>query len=157
MGGAASAARVLAVCLGIACSSGCFLFRGGGEQSVEDPQVVAFALRIDTFYRLFLNTPLDVRSTFDNPTLRAYFQNQEDFSAFYASLAADARRSLLRNATPLQVEIDGFRFEGDDVALVDVRFVGRHTRRLRFGDVEIARTDTWRRVDGTWLLSPDKL
>jgi len=136
---------------------GCFLFGGGGEEPVQDPDVVAFAERIDRFYNIFQDTPLDIRATFDNPTLRSYFLSEEDFSAFYASLAAGARRSLLRNATPTRVEIDEFRFESENVAIVDVRFIGRHTRRLRFGEVEIARTDTWRRVDGRWILSPDKL
>jgi len=137
--------------------SGCFLFGGPSEAPVQDPEVVEFAERIDGFYTIFEDTPLDTRATFDNPALRAFFLNEEDFAAFYASLAAGARRSLLRNATPTRIEIDEFRFESENVAVVDVRFIGRHTRRLRFGEVEIARSDTWRRVDGRWILSPDKL
>lgn len=137
--------------------SGCFGFGSVDPERVEDPSIVAFAERIDRFYTSFEDIPLDIRATFDDPERRQFFDSEEDFASYYASLAAGARRALLRNSTPRQVVIDEFRFDGVGTATVDVRFVGDHVRQLRIGDVEIPRTDRWQRVDGRWILSPDKL
>ena len=34
---------------------------------------------------------------------------------------------------------------------------GDHERGLLFWDVELLRTDVWRRVEGGWVLDPEKL
>lgn len=151
------ALRLTVLVLGTGLSSGCFIFGGDTTERVEDASIVRFAERIDDFYRSFENTPLDLRSTFEDPERRAYFASEEDFSAYYASLAAEARRALLRNSTAREVVVDEFRFESEGVAVVDVRFIGKHVRRLRMGDVELPRKDTWRLLEDRWVLSPDKL
>ena len=133
-------------------------FGGGSTTETEtDPGVLRFAQRIDRFYRQLENLPLDVRLTFEDTSLRAYFSDGDQFSAYYASLADQIRRAQFRNATALRVDIGGFRFEGDDKAVVDLTLVGRHERTLRVGELEIMRTDTWRLVEGRWMVSPAKL
>jgi hypothetical protein len=136
--------------------AGCF---GGGSttETENDPQVLRFAQRIDRFYRQLENLPLDVRLTFEDTSLRAYFSDGQQFSAYYASLADQIRKAQFRNSTALRVDIGGFRFEADDRAVVDLTLVGRHERTLRVGELEITRTDTWRLVEGRWMVSPAKL
>jgi len=137
---------------------GCGLFRGSPTvEPVNEPQIVRFAERIDRFYRKIENTPLDVRATFEDPELRGYFANEADFASYYASLADSIRRSLFRNSTATRVNIQEFRFESPDVAAVEIVFVGLHVRRLRRGEIELPRRDTWRLVDDRWLLTPAKL
>lgn len=136
--------------------AGCF---GGGSttETETDPQVLRFAQRIDRFYRQLENLPLDVRLTFEDTSLRAYFSDGEQFSAYYASLADQIRKAQFRNSTALRVDIGGFRFEADDKAVVDLTLVGRHERTLRMGELAITRSDTWRLVEGRWMVSPAKL
>ena len=148
--------KVAALLASLLLLGGC----SGGRPTTEpenDPQIVRFAQRIDRFYRLLENLPLDVRLTFDDTALRGYFNDSEQFSAYYASLAGQIRRAQFRNSTALRVDIEEFRFEGDDKAVVVVTLVGRHERALRVGELEVERSDTWRLVDGRWMVSPAKL
>jgi hypothetical protein len=133
-------------------------FGGGSKTELEtDPQVLRFAQRIDRFYRQLENLPLDVRLTFEDTSLRAYFSDGEQFSSYYASLADQIRKAQFRNSTAVRVDIGEFRFESDDKAVVELTLVGRHERALRMGELELERRDTWRLVEGRWMVSPAKL
>ncbi len=136
--------------------AGCF---GGGSttETENDPQVLRFAQRIDRFYRQLENLPLDVRLTFEDTSLRAYFSDGQQFSAYYASLADQIRRAQFRNSIALRVDIGGFRFDSDEIAVVDVTLIGRHERALRVGELQLPRRDTWRFIEGRWMVSPAKL
>jgi hypothetical protein len=148
--------RLAAALAALWLCAGCF--GGGAKTELEnDEGVLRFAQRIDRFYRLLENLPLDVRLTFEDTGLRAFFSDGEQFSAYYASLADQIRKAQFRNATALRVDIGGFRFESDDTAIVDLTLVGRHERTLRMGELEILRSDTWRLVEGRWMVSPAKL
>ena len=132
----------------------------GGEaelEPVDDGAVLRFAARIEAFYRGLEAIPLDVLITYENPELREHFVDEVAFGDYYASLAYQVRRSQLRNSQIERFEIRDFHFESDDVARVELILVGRHQRTLRFWELELARTDTWRRVEGSWVLSPEKL
>ena len=124
---------------------------------MEDEPVLAFASRIGPFYARLERTRLDALSTFEDVELRRFFADERDFMDYYASLAAQVRAAHFRRSQPLEVEIREFHFPQGGQALVDVRLSGRHERALRFWSIEILRTDTWERVDGTWFLSPGKL
>lgn len=153
----ASLARVLSVVLLASVSGGCFFGGATPPEQVTDPGIVRFADRIDRFYRALENTPLDLRLTFEDDALRGFFANEADFSDYYAGLAGEIRAALFRNSTAYAVEVDAFRFPSEGLAVVDVRFRGRHRRRLRFGELELKRQDTWRLQDGRWVVSPAKL
>jgi hypothetical protein len=148
--------KLAGACLALVLCLGCF--GGGSTTELEtDPQILRFAQRIDRFYRLLENLPLDVRLTFEDTALRAYFSDEEQFSAYYASLADQIRRAQFRNSTAQRVDIGPFRFDSDETAVVDVTLIGRHERALRVGELELPRRDTWRLVDGRWMVSPAKL
>ena len=137
--------------------TGCGLLGGGSGLPEADPDVVAFARRIDGFYRLLENRPLDVQATFENPEIRGYFGSDDDFQTYYALLAAQIRRGLFRNSKVARAEIVEFRFPETDLAVVQVRLSGPHERSLRIGGAEAMREDTWARVSGRWVVSPGKL
>ena len=124
---------------------------------VEDADALRFAQRIQGFYGALENMPIDSLLTYESPELRAYFENERAFSDYYASLAGDLRDADFRNGRAERIVIDEFRFTGPGEATVDLTLVGRHMRRLRFWERKFRRTDRWRQVGGTWLLSPSKL
>jgi hypothetical protein len=149
-------ALALAGLLAVLPVSGCFSGRKGFEVE-QDPGVLAFAERIRSFYDAIEEIPLDVELTYGKSDLRTYFASEGEFASYYAGLAAQLRAAQLRNATLTRVSIVEFRFEGDSVARVDLRLIGRHERQLRFGQLELPRQDTWQRRDGRWMVTPDKL
>ena len=134
---------------------GCF--SGGAFEEEQDPGVLAFADRIQDFYDSIESIPLDVELTYGNSALRSFFASESDFAAYYASLAQQLRRAQFRNATLNQVSIVEFRFDGDGIARVDLLLTGRHERALRLRELELERRDTWQRLNGRWLVTPDKL
>jgi hypothetical protein len=143
--------------IGLAALAPLGCFSGGGFEVERDPSVLAFADRIQSFYDSIEEIPLDVELTYGNSELRAFFASEGDFAAYYASLAAQLRRAQVRNTTLNRVSIVEFRFDGDSIARVDLVLTGKHERSLRLGALELQRQDTWQRLDGRWLVTPDKL
>jgi hypothetical protein len=139
--------------------TGCSLFRGGEPpvEAVSSPEVAEFARSIQPFYDALENRPLDTAQTYENPKLRSFFQTTEGFAAYYAQLAGSMRAALFRNSTAQQIDIVNLSLESADRAKVDIEVVGRHERQLRRGELRIPRTDTWIRVDGRWVIAPEKL
>jgi hypothetical protein len=67
------------------------------------------------------------------------------------------RAADLRHRQAERVEIREFRMLRPEEAVVDLILYGHHTRRLRFWDIELPRSDTWVRADGRWVIKPEKL
>jgi hypothetical protein len=124
---------------------------------VPDAEAIGFQERASSFYRSLESVPLDALLTFEDPELRSYFAGQPDFNDYYSALANAVRAADFRDGQVSSLEILEFRFEQPDLARVEVRIAGKHQRRLRFWEIELRRTDTWRRHEGVWVLSPDKL
>ncbi len=137
---------------------GCF-WRGDARklEPVDERDVLLFAERIATFYATLARRSLDAYLTYEDESLRDYFDSPGAFSDYYASLANQVRDAHLRNSSAREVRVREFRFEDPDTVRVDLLLVGRHERGLRFWDIELERTDTWRRARGTWVLAPEKL
>ncbi|MCP4005644.1 MAG: hypothetical protein GY725_15750 [bacterium] len=124
---------------------------------VPEAEAIGFHERARSFYQALESVPLDALVTYEDPELKTYFAGPAAFADYYSSLA-DAVRSLnFRDGRVASLEIQEFRFERPDFARVELRISGKHQRRLRFWEMEMHRTDSWRRVDGVWLVSPDKL
>ncbi len=141
----------------VACAC---IWPGSGKdplEPVDERDIVAFAERISAFYGRLEKLPLNSLIAFEDPELRSYFEGDREFSDYFASVAAQVREASLRNTTADRVLIREFRFADEDLAEVDITLEGRHKRGLRWGLIELQRTDTWRRVGGIWSLSPDKL
>ncbi len=138
--------------LAVACASGT-----PAPAPAADPESLAFSERIESFYGALRGRPLDAFATYDDPKLRGYFAGPDEFSDWYAAVANRVRASNLRFGSPAEVRIRAFRFAGRDTATVDVVLAGPDKRPLRLGQVEVERTDVWRRSEGIWLLTPDRL
>ncbi len=136
------------------------IWPGGGSnplEPVDERDIVAFAERISAFYRRLEKLPLNSLIAFEDTELRSFFEDEREFSDYFASVAAQAREASLRNTRADRVLIREFRFSDENLAEVDITLEGRHMRGLRRGLIELQRTDTWRRMGGTWSLTPDKL
>jgi hypothetical protein len=141
----------------LALLAGCAWSGGPALEPVSEEEVLAFAERIEIFYRSLEDTPLDSLLTYQDEQLRSHFRDEAEFADYYAALANEVRRASLRNGHAQRVEIREFRFDGPEVAFVDVALLGRHQRGLLFWEIELRRTDTWRLEGGTWILAPEKL
>ena len=119
--------------------------------------VVRFSEWIESFYVVLENAPIDAVMTFENPALRSFFGSDSAYMDYYSSLANQVRRQNMLNTRPRKVIVNEFHFEGPDEALVEVTMSGPYQRRLWLWDIEVKRLDTWKRLDGIWLLTPDKL
>ncbi len=138
---------------------GCF---GGGSAQVSTVEVdvmdvVRFSERIESFYSALENVPIDAVMTFENPALPTFFASESAYMDYYSSLANQVRRENILNTRPRRVTVNEFRFQGPDEALVEVTLSGPYRRRLWPWEIEVERVDTWKRLDGVWLLTPDKL
>ena len=124
---------------------------------VADEEAAALAARVEDFYRQLERVSLTSSLTYSSPGLAEYFVSPAAFNDYFASLALQVRWADLRLDEAERIEVREFRLVDLDEAVVDVLLFGHHVRRLRFWEMELERTDRWRRVDGVWLLSPDRL
>ncbi len=139
--------------------SACLFFgdRAPDPTPVYEPDVLEFADRIQGFYGALEGISLDTLMTYQDGRLRAFFDDERDFTDYYAELATSVREATFRNARAKNIEILEFRFDRSDSATVDLILRGDHARGLLFWDTVVSRTDTWRRVDGRWMLKPEQL
>jgi hypothetical protein len=151
--GAAALATVLCACFGAAAPTAPI----APVSPVSDEEALQFAQRAERFYTALSEIPLDALITYDDKGLRGYFETPAAFADYYSALATEARRKTLRDGEAVSVKIREFHFESSDQAVVAFELRGEHERRLLFWDVKIDRRDVWRRVDGVWLVFPEKL
>jgi len=149
--------------LAVVCVVGLLACFGGGAPAsvpkppVSDDEAMQFALRAERFYHALQGVPLAATITYSNQELHQYFPTPAAFSDYYSSIATAVRQKTLRDGMARSVQIREFHFDGPDQAVVDVVFTGKHERELRFWDIDLDRHDIWRRVDGIWVIVPDKL
>jgi hypothetical protein len=124
---------------------------------ISDEEAILFAGRIERFYNSLAGVPLPALVTFQDPERQQYFPTPTAYADYYSSLATAARQNTLRDGEARTVTIREFRFDGPDQAVVDYVATGKHERELRFWDIDLERQDIWRRIDGVWMIAPDKL
>jgi hypothetical protein len=135
----------------------CGTFETGASANVEDAEAVAFARRAEAFYAALQGVPIPAIWTYERPELYGYFTGRPAFDDYFASLAMQVRKATLRDGRIERFVIEEFRLLAPDHAVVELKLVGHHERELRFWEIELPRTDTWRRVSGVWTVSPDRL
>jgi hypothetical protein len=138
---------------------GCF---GGAAPAptpppVSDEEAARFATRVQQFYTMLEGVSLPALMTFENPKLRGYFSSASAYADYYSALATLARQNTLRDGQANSVKVREFRFDSAEQAVVDVIVTGKHERELRFWDIDLERSDIWRRIDGVWVIVPEKL
>jgi len=149
-------AWLCAVALG-ACFGGSAAPPAPSGPPISDEEALQFAARAEGFYRSLQGVPLAALITFEDPERLQYFPTPTAYADYYSALATSARQNTLRDGEARSVKIREFRFDGPDQAVVDYVVTGKHERELRFWDIDLDRHDIWRRVDGVWVIVPDKL
>ncbi|MFQ5698301.1 MAG: hypothetical protein ACE5IL_08460 [Myxococcota bacterium] len=147
------------------CLTGCSLWphsagalaSGQTLERVRDTDVLALVSRMESFYGALEGRSLDSVDTFEDPRLRSFFESNAAFADYLAALASEVRKANFRHANALRVRVRSFRFPDSSTASVQVELQGRHQRGLRFWTLALEREDTWKLVEGSWWISPDKL
>lgn len=158
---ASGRSRLLPAMLCTATLAACF----GGSASppaasgppISDEEAIQFAIRAESFYRSLQGVPLPALITFEDRERQQYFPTPGAYADYYSALATTARQNTLRDGEAVSVKIREFHFDGPDQAVVEYVVTGKHERTLRFWDIDLDRHDIWRRVDGVWVIVPDKL
>ena len=128
-----------------------------GVEVLQSGPEVEFLERANAFYDKLLLRRFNTIATFEDPSLRQYFQNEGAFSDYYADLAQVLVDAHFERNQPLSAEVEEFALEGPAQARVSFRLQGRNGRPLRFWSTSVERTDRWERVDGQWWIIPGKL
>jgi len=128
-----------------------------GVEVLQSGPEVAFVGRANAFYDKLLLRRFNTIATFEDPSLRQYFQNENAFADYYADLAQALVDAHFERNQPLAAEVEEFALEAPDRARVSFRLAGRNGLPLRFWKTSVERTDRWQRVDGQWWIIPGKL
>ena len=122
-----------------------------------DAAIIGFQERADAFYKRLTQRRFNTLATYNDPTLRAYFETQEGYSDYYARLAQDLTDAHFEKNRPLEAEVQEFVMEGPGRARVRYRLEGKSGRPLRFWSTSIEREDVWQEANGRWWIVPGKL
>ncbi len=113
--------------------------------------------RVEGFYLRLAHRRFNTVETYNDRIMREHFQDAALFLDYYADLAQAFADAHFEKRRPLAVEVRDIAFEGPDVALVEVQYLGDDRRPLRPGRVELVRTDRWVLRDRIWWIQPGKL
>jgi len=122
-----------------------------------DEALLGFHERAEAFYKRLAQRRFNTLATYNDPTLRAYFETQEGYSDYYARLAEELTEAHFEKNRPLIGELQEFTMEAPGRARVRFRLVGRSSRPLRFWSTSIEREDIWEQNGGRWWIVPGKL
>jgi hypothetical protein len=122
-----------------------------------DDAVLGFHERAEAFYQRLAQRRFNTLATYNDPTLRGYFETQEGYSDYYARLAEELTEARFEKNRPLLAELQEFSMETPGRARVRFRLVGKSSRPLRFWSVSIEREDVWEQKSGHWWIVPGKL
>ena len=124
---------------------------------VGDAAILGFQERADAFYTRLTQRRFNTLATYNDPTLRAYFETQDGFSDYYARLAEDLTAAHFEKNRPLEALVQEFAMEAPGRARVRYRLEGMSGRPLRFWSTSIEREDVWQQANGRWWIVPGKL
>jgi hypothetical protein len=128
-----------------------------GVEVLKSGPEVAFVERASAFYDKLLLRRFNTIATFQDPSLRQYFQNEGAFADYYADLAQALVDAHFERNQPLEAEVEEFVLEAPARARVSYRLEGRNGLPLRFWSTALERTDRWEKVGDQWWIVPGKL
>ncbi|CAG0950049.1 hypothetical protein MYXO_00146 [Myxococcaceae bacterium] len=122
-----------------------------------DAAILGFQERAETFYGRLTQRRFNTLATYNDPTLRAFFETPEGYADYYARLAQDLEKAHFEKNRPLVAEVHEFALEAPGRARVKYRLEGKNARPLRFWSTSIEREDVWQQANGRWWIVPGKL
>jgi len=109
------------------------------------------------FYQGISSRRFDSRATFEDPSMRQFFQTLAAYSDYYAALVDALDRANIRFNRPTLIELLGIELDPSGSLQLSLRFVGRNDVPLRWWDATLLRTDEWRWQEGRWWVVPGKV
>jgi hypothetical protein len=131
--------------------------KGGRASEVEVVQsadVADFYTRASEFYKRLEGRRFNSVVSFRDAGLRAYFENEQAFTDYYADVADDLSTAHFERSVPVRTSVDEFLVDGPGRARVQVRIVGEDERPFRFWTSTVRREDRWERRSGQWWIAP---
>ena len=123
---------------------------------VESPDVADFYIRATEFYQKLEGRRFNSIVAFRDAGLRAYFENEQTFTDYYADVADELSTAHFERSVPVKTAVEEFLVDGPGRARVQVRVVGDDGRPLRFWTTSIRREDRWERRSGQWWVTAAK-
>lgn len=121
------------------------------DGSSGDP---ALRRRVEGFYLRLAHRRFNAVETYNDRIMREHFLSANAFLEYYADLAQSFSDGHFEKRRPESVRIVSIAFETEDVADVQIEFVGQDRRPLRPGQVRVERSDRWIREAGDWWIEP---
>jgi len=139
-------------------------FSKGGEkvartsevEVADSAEVADFYSRATEFYQRLEGRRFNSVVAFRDAGLRAYFEDEQAFTDYYADVADDLATAHFERSVPVKATVDEFLVDGPGRARVQVRIVGEDGRPLRFWTASVEREDRWERRSGQWWITPAK-
>jgi hypothetical protein len=128
-----------------------------GVEIVDSRGITSFYERASAFYDRMARRRFNTLATYEDPTLRRYFQDTASFSDYYADLANQLAEAHFAKNRALELTVEEVLVDGPGRARVKVRIVGENALPLRLRRVILDREDRWERVGGEWWVVPGKL
>jgi len=130
--------------------------RASEVEVVDSAEVADFYTRASEFYRRLEGRRFNSIVSFRDAGLRAYFENEQSFTDYYADVADDLATAHFERSVPVSASVQEFLVDGPGRARVQVRIAGEDGRPLRFWSTSIQREDRWERRDGRWWVTAAK-
>ena len=128
-----------------------------GVEIVDSRGITSFYERASAFYDRMARRRFNTLATYEDTTLRRYFQDDASFSDYYADLANHLAEAHFEKNRALELTVEEVLVDGPGRARVKVRIVGENALPLRIRRVILDREDRWERVGGEWWVVPGKL
>ena len=128
-----------------------------GVEIVDSRGITSFYERASAFYHRMARRRFNTLATYEDTTLRRYFQDNNSFSDYYADLANHLAEAHFAKNRALELTVEEVLVDGPGRARVKVRIVGENALPLRLRRVILDREDRWERVDGEWWVVPGKV
>ena len=121
---------------------------------VQSADVADFYTRAAEFYKRLEGRRFNSVVSFRDAGLRAYFENEQAFTDYYADVADHLTTAHFERSVPVHTSVDEFLVDGPGRARVQVRIVGDDERPFRFWTSTVRREDRWERRSGQWWITP---
>jgi hypothetical protein len=122
----------------------------------DSAEVAEFHARATEFYRRLEGRRFNSLIAFRDAGLRAYFENEQTFTDYYATVADDLASAHFERSVPTRTQVQEFLVDGPGRARVHVRVVGEDARPFRFWTTSVEREDRWERRSGQWWITSAK-
>ena len=111
----------------------------------------------NVFYSRIASRRFNSRATFEDPSVRQFFQTVAGYSDYYAALVEALEGANIRYSRPSRIDLLGVDVSESGNVLLKLRYVGRNDLPLRWWNATLLRTDEWSWRDGRWYVVPGKV